>query len=64
MFEGPLPYHGRAVVARNFLGPGSTDHFGAHLPSHPLRSTPPRSTDLKVGPLNPSRGFGERCQLY
>jgi len=46
LFEGPLPYLGRAVAARGFLAPGDIDHFGAPLPSPPLPSTPFRSTGL------------------
>jgi len=46
--------HTAVVVARGFLATGGIDHFGAPIPSSPLRSK-----GLKVGPLNPARGCGE-----
>ena len=62
MFHGPLPYLGRAVVARRFLAPGVINHFGAlFLLLPPFHSF--RSSGLKVGPLNPAMGSRERCQL-
>jgi len=55
---GPPAYLRRAVAVGRFLAPEGIDHFGAPFPSCTVPSTPLRRTGLKVGRLNPARGYG------